>query len=214
MDKETYTFEDRMYVNPTTSRDEQLRFVDNLRAIQAEDAARIARDTHNLGTDVTSNLGGLNGSEGIWSQQYVNPQVNSMVASLRSAAQAQALNDVLSNYQNQMQNKYKQAYRAAQKRANSGGGTKSTVGNSSGDGKVTFKPAEGVEVGSVSPNYSPITGTRTLTFDIGGGFTQDVTVTYDEYGDPIKVDAGRNGVYEGDRAKAYLNKMRSLYGDK
>ena len=211
MDNETYTFEDRMYTNPTTSRDEQLQFVDNLRAIQAEDAARIARDTHNLGTDVTSNLGGLNGSEGVWSQQYVSPQVNSMVASLRSAAQAKALSDVLSNYQNQMQNRYKQAYRAAQKRKNN---TKNPAGGDSGDGKVTFKPAEGIEVGSASPNYSPITGTRTLTFDVGGGFTQDVTVTYDEYGDPIKVDAGRNGVYEGDRAKAYLNKMRSLYGDK
>lgn len=149
MDKETYTFEDRMYVNPTTSRDEQLQFVDNLRAIQAEDAARIARDTHNLGTDVTSNLGGLNGAEGVWSQQYVSPQVNSMVASLRSAAQAQALNDVLSNYQNQMQNRYKQAYRAAQKRKNNnGGGTGGTTGGGSGDGKVTFKPAEGIEVGS------------------------------------------------------------------
>ena len=117
MDNETYTFEDRMYVNPTTSRDEQLRFVDNLRAIQAEDAARIARDTHNLGTDVTSNLGGLNGSEGIWSQQYVDPQVNSMVASLRATAQAQALNDVLSNMQNQAKERYNRAYRAAQRRA-------------------------------------------------------------------------------------------------
>ena len=117
MDKETYTFEDRMYVNPTTSRDEQLRFVDNLRAIQAEDAARIARDTHNLGTDVTSNLGGLNGSEGIWSQQHVDPQVNSMVASLRATAQAQALNDVLSNMQNQAKERYNRAYRAAQRRA-------------------------------------------------------------------------------------------------
>lgn len=117
MDNETYTFEDRMYVNPTTSRDEQLRFVDNLRAIQAEDAARIARDTHNLGTDVTSNLGGLNGSEGIWSQQHVNPQVNSMVASLRATAQAQALNDVLSNMQNQAKERYNRAYRAAQRRA-------------------------------------------------------------------------------------------------
>lgn len=118
MDNETYTFEDRMYVNPTISRDEQLKFVDNLRAVQAEDAARIARDTHNLGTDVTSNLGGLNGSEGIWSRQYVTPKVNAMVSSLRAAAQAQALSDALSNYQSQMQERYKQAYRRAQRRAN------------------------------------------------------------------------------------------------
>ena len=117
MDNETYTFEDRMYVNPTTSRDEQLRFVDNLRAIQAEDAARIARDTHNLGTDVTSNLGGLNGSEGVWSRQHVDPQVNSMVAGLRATAQAQALNDVLSNMQSQAKERYNKAYRAAQRRA-------------------------------------------------------------------------------------------------
>lgn len=126
MDNETYTFEDRMYVNPAISRDEQLKFVDNLRAVQAEDAARIARDTHNLGTDVTSNLGGLNGSEGIWSRQYVTPKVNAMVSSLKAAAQAQALSDVLSNYQNQMQERYKQAYRRAQKRANNNKTTTTT----------------------------------------------------------------------------------------
>lgn len=131
MDKETYTFEDRMYVNPTTSRDEQLQFVDNLRAIQAEDAARIARDTHNLGTDVTSNLGGLNGAEGVWARQYANPQVDSMVATLRATAQAQALTDILKNYQNQLQNRYRQAYRKYN-RLKGNTGTTGTTGSNSG----------------------------------------------------------------------------------
>lgn len=172
MNNETYTFEDRMYANPTTSRDEQLQFVDNLRAIQAEDAARIARDTHNLGTDVTSNLGGLNGSEGIWSRQYVSPQVNSMVASLRSAAQAQALNDVLSNYQNQMKNRYKQAYRRAQKRAAGNIGGNNPSGNN-GDGKVTFVPATSKKVGSKS--FAGSEG-NTVEVDTNGDGVPDSTI--------------------------------------
>lgn len=160
MDNETYTFEDRMYVNPATSRDEQLKFVDNLRAVQAEDAARIARDTHNLGTDVTSNLGGLNGSEGIWSRQYVTPKVNAMVSSLKAAAQAQALSDVLSNYQNQMQERYKQAYRRAQKRANN---NKATTTGSVGVERVNDGSKEGYTlkydstVNTDDPEYKRLT---------------------------------------------------------
>lgn len=122
MDKETYTFEDRVYVNPEVSRDEQLGFIDKLRSIQQEGAEKIARDTHNLGTDVTPNLGGLNGAESIWSAQYVTPKVETMASSLRTAAQAQALNDVLSNYQEQMKKRYNDAYSAAQRRAGGGGG--------------------------------------------------------------------------------------------
>ena len=137
MDKETYTFEDRVYVNPEVSRDEQLGFIDKLRSIQQEGAEKIARDTHNLGTDVTPNLGGLNGAESIWSAQYVTPKVESMASSLRTAAQAQALNDVLSNYQEQMKKRYNDAYSAAQRRAGGGGsggdGGPGNNGNVEGD---------------------------------------------------------------------------------
>lgn len=216
MDKETYTFEDRVYVNPKVSRDEQLGFIDKLRSIQQEGAEKIARDTHNLGTDVTPNLGGLNGAESIWSAQYVTPKVETMASSLRAAAQAQALNDVLSNYQTQMKKRYNDAYSAAQRRASGGGGGGNNGGNKkkgNKEGEIDWKANNtgGKTVGKVEPNYSPITGTYKYTFDMGDGFTQDISVTYDEYGHVSAVDAGRNGKYTGEDAKTYYNRMRSNY---
>ena len=121
MNNESYDFEDRKYVNPTLSRDEQLSFVDNFRNMQQSNMNQIARDTHNLGTDVPSNLGGLTGSERLWNASYVAPKVNSMISGLRATAQAKALNDVLGNYQEQMKKRYNDAYMAAQRRANGGG---------------------------------------------------------------------------------------------
>lgn len=120
MNNESYDFEDRKYVNPTLSRDEQLSFVDNFRNMQQSNMNQIARDTHNLGTDVPSNLGGLTGSERLWNASYVAPKVNSMVSGLRATAQAKALNDVLGNYQEQMKKRYNDAYMAAQRRASGG----------------------------------------------------------------------------------------------
>ena len=113
MNNESYDFEDRKYVNPTLSRDEQLSFVDNFRNMQQSNMNQIARDTHNLGTDVPSNLGGLTGSERLWNASYVAPKVNSMISGLRATAQAKALNDVLGNYQEQMKKRYNDAYMAA-----------------------------------------------------------------------------------------------------
>lgn len=142
MNNETYEFEDRKYVNPTVSRDEQLAFVDNFRNTHNAEMQKIVQDTHNLGTDVPSNLGGLNGATGVWNQQYVQPRVNSMISGLQATARAEALSEVLSNYQNQMQKRYKDAYRAAQKRESdksnsSNGGSGTTLNDGSiiiGDG--------------------------------------------------------------------------------
>ena len=132
MNNESYDFEDRKYINPTLSRDEQLSFVDNYRNSQEKNLNQIVRDTHNLGTDVPSIEGGLNGSTDLWKTQYVTPRVNSMISSLRSSAQAQALNDVLSNVQAQWKKRYNDAYRAAALRENQNGG-----GSGSGDGGTT-----------------------------------------------------------------------------
>lgn len=132
MNNESYDFEDRKYVNPTLSRDEQLSFVDNFRNMQQSNMNQIARDTHNLGTDVPSNLGGLTGSERLWNASYVAPKVNSMISGLRATAQAKALNDVLGNYQEQMKKRYNDAYMAAQRRAN-GGGDSSSDGDDDDD---------------------------------------------------------------------------------
>ena len=132
MNNETYDFEDRKYVNPTVSRDEQLAFIDNLRNTHNAEMQKIVQDTHNLGTDVSSNLGGLNGATGMWNQQYVEPRVNAMVSGLQATAQASALSNILSNYESQMKKRYNEAYRNAEKRKNkngNSGGTDGTTGN-------------------------------------------------------------------------------------
>ncbi len=144
---ESYDFEDRKYINPTISRDEQLSFIDNLRSTQQADIDKIVRDTHNLGTDVSSIEGGLNGATNLWASQYVTPKTDAIVSSLRASAQAQALNDVLGNAVAQMKQRYNEAYRAANKRknANSADGT---TGNSGIKGEVEYisNDEEGKEV--------------------------------------------------------------------
>lgn len=132
---ETYTFEDRTYLNPTVSRDEQLGFIDRLREIENKDLQKIATDTHNLGSDLPSNMGGLSGvgtpnslgvsgadtgSAGIWRNRFERPQTNSLVSGLRAAAQASALNTALNNTLNQYKHRYNEAYRNAQKAAAAG----------------------------------------------------------------------------------------------
>lgn len=138
---ETYTFEDRAYIEPTVSRDEQLGFIDRLREIENKDLQKIATDTHNLGSDLPSNLGGLSGtnpdagSAGIWRNRYERPQTNALVAGLRSSAQASALNDVLSNAVNQYKNRYNQIYRKAKRLdwESSNGNTNGTNGDEDDD---------------------------------------------------------------------------------
>lgn len=119
---ETYELNDRTYIEPTVSRDEQLNFVNNLRATQQADLSKINRDTHALGTNVPMNLGGLGGAEGVFNRRYVAPQTNALVSELKAKAQASALNTALTNLQNQYQNEYQQAYRRAAKRAKTTGG--------------------------------------------------------------------------------------------
>ena len=114
---EYYTYEDRAYVTPTLSRDEQMSFVDTLRDTVGKDTAQINAQTQALGTDVPPNLGGLTGSEGYFAQRYQTTPVEAQVNTLKATAQAKALNDLMANYQNQVQNKYNQAYRSYQKRA-------------------------------------------------------------------------------------------------
>ena len=121
---ETYTFEDRTYLDPTVSRDEHLGFIDRLREIENKDLQKIATDTHNLGSDLPSNLGGLSGlnpntgSAGIWKNRFERPQTNALVSGLKASAQAAALNTALNNIFNQYKHRYNEAYRNAQKAAN------------------------------------------------------------------------------------------------
>lgn len=133
MAQEFYDFEDRKYMEPTVSRDEQLGFIDRLREIENKDLQKIATDTHNLGSDLPSNLGGLSaigkpnsigvsgadtGSAGIWRNRFERPQTNALVSGLKASAQAAALNTALNNVFNQYKHRYNEAYRNAQKAVN------------------------------------------------------------------------------------------------
>ena len=118
LDDFSYIDNDRRYVNPQVSLNEQNAFIDNLRNTQGQDTAQIRQDTYNLGTAVPSNLGGLTGGSNYFKSRYQTPQTNSMVSDLRAAAQAQALSTLLSNEIGKAKKRYNDAYRAAKKRAN------------------------------------------------------------------------------------------------
>lgn len=118
----SYTENDRRYINPQVSLDEQNAFIDNLRNMQKTNTAQITQDTRNLGTQVPSNLGGLTGGTSYFTSRYQTPQMNSMVSDLRSTAQANALTTLMSNEVAKAQKRYNDAYRAAKKRAAKSGG--------------------------------------------------------------------------------------------
>ena len=122
LDDFSYIDNDRRYVNPQVSLNEQNAFIDNLRNTQGQNTAQIRQDTYNLGTAVPSNLGGLTGGSNYFKSRYQTPQTNSMVADLRAAAQSQALSTLLSNEIGKAQKRYNDAYRAAKKRADNAGG--------------------------------------------------------------------------------------------
>lgn len=155
-DKDTLEFEDRFYVSPTVSRDEQLDFIDNYRKVLQDNVQRINTQTHNLGTDVPSNIGGLTGGEATFESRYVTPQANAAVAELKAKAQETALTQSLNNLKSQMEKRYKDAYRNARineyNKNNSGGGdddgSKVNVegegsDGTSGDNKVEENPNTG-----------------------------------------------------------------------
>ena len=116
-ENETYEFEDRTYINPNVSLDEQTSFIDKFRTAQAQNNQEINTNTYNLGTAVPSNLGGLTGGEGYWTSRYQVPQTESLAQNLRATAQAKALNDALANEQAKWKKRYNDAYNAAKIRA-------------------------------------------------------------------------------------------------
>jgi hypothetical protein len=126
-------FENRDYINPQVSLDEQNAFVDKLRQTQQMNNQQIKTDTYNLGTAVPSNLGGLTGGEGYFTARYQTPQTNTLVNDLRAAAQASAMNQVLENEQAKWKKRYNAARNSnAIRNNNNTGGT--TGGNITQDG--------------------------------------------------------------------------------
>lgn len=123
-------------VKPETSRDEQLAFIDTMRGIQGGQNQEIQDTTHALGSDVTPEFGGINGTNSYWLSRYQTPQTESRIATLRTAAQLPALNTALNNYLNRLQEDYNNAARRANKRERNralramygGGGNDPTAG--------------------------------------------------------------------------------------
>lgn len=113
--------ENRGYLNPQVGLDESNRFIDQLRATQAQQNQQIARDTYNLGTSVPSVQGGLGTNTPVglsyFTSRLQTPQTTSAVANLRATAQAAALNQALENEQAIWKKKYQDAYRKYQKSA-------------------------------------------------------------------------------------------------
>lgn len=149
---EYYEFEDRAYINPTLSRDEQLGFVNTLRDTVGKDTAQINTQTQRLGTNISPNFGGLTGSNSYFKQRYQTAPIESQMKTLKAAAQSKALNDLMTNYQNQAANRYNQAYRAYNKRANNNNtntnnAMKSLLEAITNGGKETLDVAEGAGKG-------------------------------------------------------------------
>lgn len=129
LDEFSTVVDDRRYINPQVSLDEQNTFIENLRNAQGQRTEEIAQDTYSLGTAVPSNLGGLGGSDSYFAARYQTPQTNALVADLRATAQAQALNDAMNNALAQAKQRYNNAYKAAQRRSGGGGGNNPNTPN-------------------------------------------------------------------------------------
>lgn len=143
-ENETISFEDRVYANPTTSRDEQVDFIETLRETMGNNLNQINQGTYNLGSQLPSNLGGLSGTGETFETRYQRPQVGATAAQLRSTAQASALNTALSNLQNVYKKRYNDAMLKYQRRAASSGNNKSS-GDKEGTVNITSPKAYNVK---------------------------------------------------------------------
>lgn len=163
---EIYSFEDRTYLNPTTSRDEQLSFIDTLRETQAKNTAQIRTDTYNLGSPLPSNLGGLSGAEDTFIARYQTPQTEQTVADLRTAAQQSALNQALTNLQTAYKKRYNDAVLDYQKRSATPSNTTPNTNNTDGD--VSFEPtgANGNVTSGISASFGGSSSTIKPSFAV------------------------------------------------
>ena len=175
-DGETTEFENRTYVDPNVALNESLGFIDNLKAVQAQNNQQIKDQTYNLGTSVPSQMGGLLGADSYFTSRYQTPQTVALVNDLRATAQAQALNDALKSEQSKWRNRYNVAYRNTRRRArNSGGGGGGGLlpdDQAEDKLKINTKPSTGGD--KITINENPNTGTNDLiqiddlTYSLGG----------------------------------------------
>ena len=238
---EYYDFEDRRYVNPTISRDEQMAFIDNLRNTQTANNEQIQTDTYNLGTHIPMTQGGLatgaTDPDSYFMQRYQTPQVDSQVATLKATAQAQALNDVLSNYQKQMKKRYSDAYKNYKKRygGTGAGGTPDTLYPETGGGvddKVLTPLGTDYATGNQYPGTEVTQDGRSMwVTDLNTGTKKHYEKKYDANGNPYwddvtntwtkttngleqHIGSGIDGAVQtiGDKAKRFSDTWNYLMG--
>lgn len=149
--EETLTFEDRTYIKPEISRDEQTKFVENLRGVVDSNSQEVKTDTYNLGTAVPSNIGGLTGGEGYFDARYKTTQTGGALANLRAAAQASALNQAMANAQAAWEKRYSEAQRAYDKRVHDANKAPQTLDDGD-DGEVDFEPTDQAQEVNVEEN--------------------------------------------------------------
>lgn len=135
LDDYAYQEDDRWYVNPQVSLDEQNNFINTLRQVESRNNDQIVSQTRGLGTQIPSQLGGLGGGSSYFRSRYQTPQTNHAIADLRASAQSQALNTMLSNEIEKAKKQYQDAYRAANVR-------QSNLNNNTTEGEVLFKPTD------------------------------------------------------------------------
>lgn len=183
LDDFSYIDNDRRYINPQVSLNEQNAFIDNLRNTQGQNTAQIRQDTYNLGTAVPSNLGGLTGGSNYFKSRYQTPQTNSMVADLRAAAQSQALSTLLSNEIGKAQKRYSDAYRAAKKRADKAGGgndpsdyLENLAVETEDDGSGPKLPTTPSEPGEVETSQGAVSGRKWDLADTGAAYATNVAL--------------------------------------
>lgn len=228
LNNDDYTeMEGRRYLNPQVALNESNQFIDNLRSSQQADNQRIQRDTYNLGTEISSNLGGLtspvkngNGGAGLsyFTSRYQVPQTASAVANLRATAQAQALNQALSNEQEMWKKRYNDAYRKYQKSAYDKANT--PAADNSTDGGVDYEDntvdfvidgfVPGIEggytVANILPDWdNPENSTYSGYTAVPYGGEYKTNYTYDIVPDYRKVSGNlslnptiKNGIFSGD----------------
>ena len=167
-----YNEDDRWYVNPQVSLDEQNAFINNLRNLQAQDNAQITQQTRGLGTQIPSNLGGLVGGGSYFRSRYQTPQTNKTIADLRAVAQNQALQTALNNELEKAKKKYRDSQNNALKK-NGLNDVPLTVTDAGGEGdkyKTEYKGS------SLKGEVKPGSGLYAIP-GIGGVFVGEGTVS-------------------------------------
>lgn len=167
LDDYSYLENDRRYVKPEIGLNERNAFIDNLRETWPQNTAQIGQDTRNLGTHISSNLGGLGGGSSYFRSRYQTPQMNSMVADLRAVAQSNALQMAMNNEINKAKKRYQDAYNAAKDRENN-----NSKGNEVKDFNIATEYTNAGDAERIVPDdENPVTETPMVKY---GG--------YDTYG--------------------------------